>query len=82
MREVTAHARGYGDKSINLWWPNMQIWWFWPRMGISEINMIGMINKVGGFEDPKHFPILTPSSPIPTIIKGKMEKYFFACIIF
>ena len=35
-------------------------------MGISEISMIGMINKVGGFENPKYFPILTPSSPIPT----------------
>ena len=38
-------------------------------MGISEISMIGMINKVGGFEDPKHFPILTPSSPIPRRVR-------------
>ena len=37
-------------------------------MGISEISMIGMINKVGGFEDQKHFSILTPSCPIPTVV--------------
>ena len=36
-------------------------------MGIFEISMISIIHKVGGFEDPKHFPILTPSSPIPIL---------------
>ena len=36
-------------------------------MCISEISMIGMNNKVGGFEDPKYFSILTPSCPFPNI---------------
>ena len=40
MREVTAHARGYGDKSINLWWPYMM------KGGIGYINDVKMMTSL------------------------------------